>query len=272
MKCEEYFVLLCGHLDGMNDKNEEERLQAHLHSCEECRELLAQMRENDAALRETQEIPADLTQKIMQKVRKEPKKQKKRYWNVVASGFAAAAVLAVVILGGNGLRMPHAEEKAEAAPARCAEVATEAPFLTGGMLENEQIVLHCEPMETDGQYSYVPAPGFDAKSLTDEWYATEDSTFFAYGSTTLSANAAEKATVLFVFASEVKELGEHKALDLTKISLQPEAKERYEALATEDTAAYRVSFSQLLQIKEAYPSEYFDGSTENCYVFVIPSP
>ena len=91
------------------------------------------MKENDAALREMQPIPFDLTKKIMQRVRKEPKQRKKAYWDVLTTGFKVAAVLAVVLLGGNLLRAQHVEEKSMAAPARCAEVATEEVCITGAI-------------------------------------------------------------------------------------------------------------------------------------------
>ena len=271
MKCEEYFVLLCGHLDGMNDTEEEQKLQKHLESCEECRVLLSQMKENDAALREMQPIPFDLTKKIMQRVRKEPKQRKKAYWDVLTTGFKVAAVLAVVLLGGNLLRAQHAEEKSMAVPARCAEVATEEVCITGAMPENEYIAAP-EAMETGGVSDFEPTIGSDSKIMLDEFFTMEGSASFACGTTTAKGmNASEKPTVLFVYASEVKELGKQKSLDLTKIPLQEEAKERYDALTAKDATAYSVSYSLLLQIKEAYPSEYFEGSAENCIVFVIPN-
>ncbi len=266
MKCEEYFVLLCGHLDGMNDQNEEERLQAHLHSCEECRELLAQMRENDAALRENQEVPADLTAKIMQKVRKEPKKHKKRYWNLVTSGVAVAAVLAVVLLGGNGLRMPEESMKTEAAPAQEMEIMTEAA--ENPLTEQNRIVLRSAPMETASEYTYSPEPTTPGSLVTDEWFVSEDTTIaggFSYSS------SVTNPSVLFVFATEVKELDDYTALDLTSITLPEKAEECYRDLASEDVNAYCVPFLLLQQLKESYRSEYFEGSTEKCFVYIIPT-
>lgn len=268
MKCEEYFVLLCGHLDGMNNTEEERKLQKHLESCEECRVLLSQMKENDAALREMQPIPSDLTKKIMQRVRKEPKQRKKAYWDVLATGFKVAAVLAVVLLGGNLLRAQHVEEKSMAAPARCAEVATEEVCIAGAMLENEGIPVP-EAMETGGVSDTEPTIGSDSKIMLDEFFIMEGSgTFTIATSTANGMKTAEKLTVLFVYASEVKELGEQMPLDIT---METEVKESLGALATENVTAYRVSHSLLLQIKEAYPSEYFEGSAENCIVLVIPN-
>ena len=271
MKCEEYFVLLCGHLDGMNNTEEEQKLQKHLETCEECRELLSQMKQNDAALRETQPIPSDLTEKIMQRVRKEPKQRKKAYWNVLTTGFAAAAVLAVVLLGGNALRAPHAEEKSMASPARCEEVATEASCITGGMPKIECFAAP-KAMVTDEDNNWEPTTWYASKTTPDEYIVTEDSVLYSGGfATAKGTDAAENPSVLFVYASEVKELVGYIAQDSAKIALSKKAEEYYRSMAPENAKAYSVSFQLLQQLKETYRSEYFDGSTEKCFVYVIPT-
>lgn len=266
MKCEEYFVLLCGHMDGMNDQNEEERLQTHLTSCESCSELLAQMQENDAALRETQEIPADLTQKIMQKVRKEPEKQKKRYWNVFASGVAVAAVLAVVLLGGIGLPMPEETMRAEAAPACEAQIITEAPGYAESLTEQDQVVPRSAPKESVAEYSFTSEIPTGA---TESMFVVEDRTFYA---ATAKGETKQTVTALFLFASEAEELDEGKLLDFSGISLPQEARKRLETLSGKDLSAYSVSYELFQHLKEAYPSEYFAGSTDDCVVCLISTP
>ena len=103
MNCDEYLPLISGHLDGANSEFEERRLQEHLRTCEDCRALLAIMEENDALLKgSAAEPPSDLTERIMQQVRKEKRSapsQKKRWIPIAASGLAAAALLALVVWG-----------------------------------------------------------------------------------------------------------------------------------------------------------------------------
>lgn len=103
MNCDEYLPLISGHLDGANSEFEERRLQEHLQACEDCRALLAIMEQNDALLKgSAAEPPADLTERIMQQVRKEKRSapsRKKRWLPIAASGLAAAALLALVVWG-----------------------------------------------------------------------------------------------------------------------------------------------------------------------------
>lgn len=101
MKCNQILPLLSGHLDGTNSEIEERRLQQHLKTCRHCRELLARLEENDALLASQEaQPPADLTNRIMSQIRKEEKKPRlgKRFIvSTVATGLAAAALLAFVV-------------------------------------------------------------------------------------------------------------------------------------------------------------------------------
>lgn len=110
--CNEYLPLLSGHLDGINSEKEEARLQAHLKQCRHCRTLLAQMEAADAAMTDgLAEPPADLTGRIMEQVRREPKKRRfgKRIFTLSAAGLAAAAMLALVFSGKIGLLSGYME-------------------------------------------------------------------------------------------------------------------------------------------------------------------
>ncbi len=108
MKCNDYLPLLSGHLDSMNTAVEEQRLQKHLSACKHCRALLAQMEQTDALLHASKsEPPADLTARIMARVRKESKQKsshKRTILSISAAGLTAAALLAFVFLGD--LKLP----------------------------------------------------------------------------------------------------------------------------------------------------------------------
>lgn len=107
MKCNQIIPLLSGHLDGANSEIEERRLQQHLKTCRHCRELLAQMEENDALLASQEaQPPVDLTARIMSQVRKEEKKPRfgrNFLISTAATGLAAAALLAFVVWGNVSL-------------------------------------------------------------------------------------------------------------------------------------------------------------------------
>lgn len=93
----EYAVLLSGHIDQMNTAEEEARLQAHLPQCAHCRELLRQMEENDAALRALSAEPSEeLTARIMNAVRSQPRKRRlyRRVLPLTAVAAAAALIFA----------------------------------------------------------------------------------------------------------------------------------------------------------------------------------
>ena len=102
MHCKEYLQLLSGHLDRTNSEKEEKRLQGHLKSCKHCRELLAQMEANDLLINDEAIVPpADLTQRIMARVEKEPRKRvnRRRIISYAAAGLAAAAMFTLVMTG-----------------------------------------------------------------------------------------------------------------------------------------------------------------------------
>lgn len=129
MNCNDYLPLICGYLDGENGETETKQLQAHLEGCEECRKLLEQMQENDRLLADVPEAPADLSWRIMQQVRKEPKKQNRwKRWGAVLS---AAAVLAVVLLSGTFLP----DRSAETANEMTAEAEAETGVLYRSVTE-----------------------------------------------------------------------------------------------------------------------------------------
>ena len=102
MNCDFYISLINGRLDGINTAAEEEQLQEHLKNCENCRTLLSVMQENDALIRANKaEAPADLTAKIMQKVRNNPKRSSRKvfYTSLAATGIATAAMLGIFVSG-----------------------------------------------------------------------------------------------------------------------------------------------------------------------------
>ena len=103
MNCYDFLPLISGHIDQMNNVQEEQALQAHLASCPACREILAQMTKNDSLLNASAATPPDdLTQRIMTEVRKTQSKSKvskTAIISAVVSGLSVAAVMALVFLG-----------------------------------------------------------------------------------------------------------------------------------------------------------------------------
>lgn len=154
MNCESYRTLLSGHLDGVNTKTEEESLQSHLKTCADCRALLEILQTNDEMLKNAPvRMPEDLTERIMQRVRTTPQKKKsKRKWiPAVASSLAAAAILAVVLIGKVGLPTPPKQTDGENAGARevvaAKEITPEADSVQTYGLALPKVTVACEDTE-----------------------------------------------------------------------------------------------------------------------------
>ena len=103
MNCNDYLPLLSGHLDGENSPEEEQRLQAHLAQCADCRARLQAFERGDRLLRaDTAVPPAGLTASILAaaKTPQRPvKKPSRAYWGGLATGLAAAALVVFTLLG-----------------------------------------------------------------------------------------------------------------------------------------------------------------------------
>lgn len=166
MDCEAYLLLLSGHLDRMNSSEEEAALQAHLNTCESCRARLEEMKRNDALLSLTPEPPADLTQRIMAQVRTSQTSagRKRRFLRWTASAGAAAAVLALVFIGGRMLNPgtdaavvfdQRAEVSASAAPlsteADEAYFEEETAWIDYALVEETHTELAASPDVSDGE-------------------------------------------------------------------------------------------------------------------------
>lgn len=104
MNCNDYLPLLSGHLDGENSPEEEQRLQAHLAQCANCRARLQAFEHGDRLLRaDTAVPPAGLTASILAAAAKTPQRPVKKpcraYWGGLATGLAAAALVVFTLLG-----------------------------------------------------------------------------------------------------------------------------------------------------------------------------
>ena len=158
MNCNDYLLLLSGHIDGMNTQQEEKDLRNHLQVCESCRALLDEMTKNDGILRSDQiEVPPGLTGKIMAEVRKTKKSKRPFYISLAASGLAAAAVLAVAF---SGKITPPAND------VRPTDVTT----VSVQELELKQPLRHItSPEPTQEDFEFVPAddtePTYDSAGI-----------------------------------------------------------------------------------------------------------
>ena len=88
MNCNDYLPLLSGHLDGENSPEEEQRLQAHLAQCANCRARLQAFERGDRLLRAAAKTP-----------QRPVKKPRRAYWGGLATGLAAAALVVFTLLG-----------------------------------------------------------------------------------------------------------------------------------------------------------------------------
>lgn len=155
MNCNDYLPLLSGHLDGANTPEEEQRLQAHLAQCADCRARLQAFERGDRLLRaDTAAPPTGLTASILEAAAKTPqqpaKKPRRAYWGWLATGLAAAAMVAFVLLGPlKGFAQQKANETASPGDVVMGYSGNAAPYYytaaVSGVEEPE-----CMAADTDG--------------------------------------------------------------------------------------------------------------------------
>ena len=161
MTCEEALVLISGELDGVNTGQQRELLRLHLQSCPECRRVFQALQEIDGELSAlVVEPPEDLMDRIMDAVRAEPKRSRRRRWQPLA--VAAALVLligagAVQRIGWQAPQtaapaaMPAAmEASVQAANARSAERASSEEQAVGFSVQAASVPLAQELADQRG--------------------------------------------------------------------------------------------------------------------------
>lgn len=104
MNCNDYLPLLSGHLDGENSPEEEQRLQAHLAQCANCRARAAGLRTRRPSAAGRHCRPARRADSLHSGSRRQNtaaavKKPRRAYWGGLATGLAAAALVVFTLLG-----------------------------------------------------------------------------------------------------------------------------------------------------------------------------
>lgn len=252
MNCEDYSVLLSGHLDEMNTPQEEEELQAHLAQCASCRKLLEQMCENDRKMREECPLPPlDLKNRIMAEVHKTKKSKKPFYISLAASSLAAAAALTVAFSGH--VTPPTAQEAPSATVASYELKSPERKRIDFAVTEAP-----CEDATEAPCEDVMEAPG----AAYD--YEVAGSAFFAATTGRENKDTQETTRALLVIhadADEVEFSGKRSEISAITDVL---SKSGY-VLSGKESSFYTVSwqeFEQLAAQYDAYDMEaYYDPDT-----------
>ena len=138
--CEKYEALISAAVDGELTQTERSELMAHLAQCPACREVYGELMAMHAAFGDLDaDVPGDLTQDVMAKVRaqRQIKKPRHAWWQAAV----AAACLALIFVGYQNLRpsqLTGASDMAafSAAPAGAEGQAVIPPEETENRLEN----------------------------------------------------------------------------------------------------------------------------------------
>lgn len=103
MNCEQALTAISAKLDGALSEAEDRALTAHLAQCPDCRRTYDELCAMDEAMDDLLcEAPEALSRRVMARVREEPKPA--RQHKITPAAFlAAAAVLAVILLGATGV-------------------------------------------------------------------------------------------------------------------------------------------------------------------------
>lgn len=256
MTCEEALALLSGHLDGENTQEEEQALLAHLEVCDECCALLSAFEEADAGVLALEaEPPQGLREQIMETVRRESVRPKKRVKPWAVPTVAAAAVVAI-LLGTGILSQPQLQFTADsaanttaslaraettmdtAAPYAAADTASEAPALEKEMLEPEMAMASDE------------AP---ASEETDAVVQPDTTTETTTESVELPVDAVDSTSV----AQEIAQTRQARVIVLS--AMEP-------GLA-EDTQEYLEDGSVLVTLKDAAAWEQLQTAYPDAPVF-----
>ncbi len=135
--CDEALDLISARLDGALSAGEEAALEAHLALCPACRALLADLEELHGVLPELwTEPPADLTDRVMDRIRTEPSaastRRSVRRWK---QWLSMVAVFAVILLGAGGLRWLSAGYLGAGSSGGAAPAAGAPAAPAGGQME-----------------------------------------------------------------------------------------------------------------------------------------
>jgi hypothetical protein len=171
--CEAYTELISAAVDGALSPEEQVRLEAHLAQCPHCRALLEDLTALHAVLADLPPVepPVGLKEQIMDAIEKEKvismpqaKKKSVQPWKRY---LASAAVLAVVLAGGYGIRQTiDGRSSTSAAAPEAASVTAEEP--ASGEVQAEAAADRSGELATDSAAAAAPAEGSGTAVQTEE--------------------------------------------------------------------------------------------------------
>ena len=142
MNCEQALEAMSARLDGELDAQQTQALEAHLAQCPECRRLFDELSRIDGAIPSLDaEAPEALTARVMEQVRREPRRAERRFpW--LAGALAAAAVFLLDLRLRRSGRLTSGWQQAAGLAALTqrdyvrqvrALIETERPYLLAGL-------------------------------------------------------------------------------------------------------------------------------------------
>ncbi len=106
MECSEVLTLLSGHIDQVNNAQEEAALQAHLAECADCRALLKAYEDINANVAELSvTAPENLVSSVMEKI-SEPAKKTRSPWRSLGISAGLVAAVLVLVIGARTFKLP----------------------------------------------------------------------------------------------------------------------------------------------------------------------
>ncbi len=93
--CEKYVDMISEYYDGELDEDSRAELEAHMESCENCRNYLIALKDiSECTCEDVQEVPDMLSVKVMERIRKH---NKKRGFKIAARYLGICACIAIII-------------------------------------------------------------------------------------------------------------------------------------------------------------------------------
>ncbi|MGL6173564.1 MAG: anti-sigma factor family protein [Cellulosilyticaceae bacterium] len=168
MKCENYLELLSSYLDKQLTTQEAEQLEAHLKTCEKCREELEILEAIGTSLDslENKELPQGFHAELMDKIHAE--KQTKPFYQhkLFTYGSSIAAVLILVVIFSQGLNFDNLVEREQPEMTPMRSAMPEVASYTESSIGNVGIVQEPSALER----SMIE----ETEQMMDEWYLVSE--------------------------------------------------------------------------------------------------
>ena len=206
MSCEDFVLLISGHLDNENTPEQEAQLRAHLQTCPDCRRLLTAWQTLEPRVQALAEpAPEGLKQSVMDRIAAQsgPRlvRPAKRFRLNAGAKLGLAAACLILLVGVGAVSLPKLGSKPASADAlekasAVTEAATTELTVYGEAVPEEAPAEQTFGTAPDAPEAAEPAPGPESTDVmpaaTDAPAQTEPDDYYRSGSTDADGASAQR--------------------------------------------------------------------------------